>query len=87
MIKEKDFIQDPCGKIESLQSLPKDVVERKVEALAYAQQVMFPDHKESLFVPALLREAQLLEMGGKMRIPAISLAGNKNNNNNADQAR
>jgi len=62
ILDEKEFLIDPCGKLESLKSIPEEEIRKKVDALAHAQRIMFPDHPRSLFVPSFLEEVRQLEM-------------------------
>jgi hypothetical protein len=56
-IPEKQFLEDPLQELLKLNDLSEAVIRDKLEALAFAQRVIQPDHPESLFVPAFLREA------------------------------
>jgi hypothetical protein len=56
-VDEQEFINNPQEKLAALQDIPESVIRMKVIALRYAQQVTCPDHPDSLFLPALLREA------------------------------
>ena len=56
-IPEKDFMDDPIKALERVKMVPEEVIQRKVHFLRLAQRIFMPDHSESLFVPALLREA------------------------------
>ena len=53
------FVQDPWASLEHVQYLmqDRDFATARLEGLALAQRLFFPDHPESLFVPALLHEA------------------------------
>ena len=58
MVDEKDFIADPWGTLHRVYyRLTENEVKRKLNAIAFAQRVIFADHPESLFVPAFLKEA------------------------------
>jgi hypothetical protein len=56
-IDEEKFIRDPQAELNKLQLLSTAEIKTKVDALAFAQRVILPDHPESLFVPAFLKEA------------------------------
>ena len=56
-LDEKAFLENPQQQLSSLEQIPEVEIRRKLVALQYAQQVTCPDHPESLFIPALLREA------------------------------
>jgi hypothetical protein len=60
-IPEKDFLQDPLRELHKLTDLTETEIREKVEALAFAQRVMLPDHPESLFVPAFLKESLMAQ--------------------------
>lgn len=71
MIGEQDFISNPLESLQGLKRIERSVIESKVMALEYAQRVIFPDHPESLFVPAFLKEAT----------NAVKLADDRKNEN------
>ena len=56
IIKEEDLIKDTWNTLLQLNSISKDDIEIKILHLAFAQCVLFTDHPNSLFVPALLKE-------------------------------
>jgi hypothetical protein len=56
-LDEKAFLENPQQQLSLLADIPEVVIRKKLVALQYAQQVTCPDHPESLFIPALLREA------------------------------
>jgi len=56
IIQEEDFLQDPVGSMLSLQKLEESLLKEKISQLQIAQQILCPDHPESLFVPAFLKE-------------------------------
>jgi hypothetical protein len=60
-IPEKAFLQDPLRELVKLTELTETEIQEKLEALAFAQRVVLPDHPESLFVPAFLRETILAQ--------------------------
>lgn len=64
MIKNADFIKDPQGKLMKLHNLTDEYIKEKIEALRFAQHVLVipnyvdnENHQESLFVQAVLKEA------------------------------
>lgn len=57
-IPEEEFISDPLDSLLKLRSLPDPELQSKIAGVNFAQQVMFPEHPNSLFVPAFLREAE-----------------------------
>ena len=65
-IPESDFMKDPVGELANLANLPDRLIAEKLQALAWAQRVVIPDHPESLFVPAFLWESQ---KAMKMELP------------------
>jgi hypothetical protein len=56
-LSEQEFMQHPQAVLASLQDLPDNVIQAKLEALEWAQRIMLLDHPESLFVPAFVQEA------------------------------
>jgi hypothetical protein len=56
-LPEEDYIRNPQQSLASLQNISKEVIQDKLKALAWAQQVMILDHPQSAFVPAFLQEA------------------------------
>ena len=54
---ETDFLRSPQRYLTSLSTLPEWQIRTKLLALPYAQQVTCPDHPDSLFIPAFLKEA------------------------------
>jgi hypothetical protein len=60
-ISEKAFLQDPLRELHKLTDLTETEIREKLEALAFAQRVVLPDHPDSLFVPAFLRESLLAQ--------------------------
>lgn len=57
-ISEQEFLANPLRAMQGLKRIDRSVLEGKITALAHAQRVLFPDHPESLFVPAFLKEAK-----------------------------
>lgn len=56
-IDEKVFLKDPIGSLKRIQDISSKKIKEKIKALAYAQRVALPDHPDSLFVNAFLKEA------------------------------
>ena len=56
-LDEKAFLENPQQQLASLKEISEVVIRKKLVALQYAQQITCPDHPDSLFIPALLREA------------------------------
>lgn len=54
---EQEFLNNPQERLASLHDISELEIRMKLIALQYAQQVTCPDHPDSLFLPALLREA------------------------------
>jgi hypothetical protein len=62
LIDEKAFLENPGLELRKLMDdmkTRKSAVLEKIEGLKLAQRVLFPDHPQSLFVPAFLKEARL----------------------------
>jgi hypothetical protein len=57
IIDEKAFLEDPVGSLKIIQGMSSEKIKEKLKALAYAQRVSLPDHPDSLFVNAFLKEA------------------------------
>ena len=58
VIDEQAFLRNPWRELHSVYSeLTEAGVQQKLKAVAYAQRVMFTDHRDSLFVQAFLKEA------------------------------
>lgn len=58
MIDEQAFLKNSWRELHRVYSdLTEEKIKQKLEAVAYAQRVMFTDHRESLFVQAFLKEA------------------------------
>ena len=55
-ISEQEFISNPTQTLLKLRDLPKELLQQKLNGLQFAQRVLFPDHPESLFVPAFLQQ-------------------------------
>jgi Exostosin family len=56
MITEKEFLLDPVATVLFLSQLEETYLRTKLNYLALAQRLFFPDHPQSLFVPALIQE-------------------------------
>ena len=56
-LDEKEFLKNPQEQLASLQDIPELEIRTKLFALRYAQQVTCPEHPDSLFLPALMLEA------------------------------
>ena len=59
VLKEQDVLNNPEKTLLQLNSMSDEDIEVKIKHLAFAQRVIFTDHPQSLFVPALLKEAQM----------------------------
>lgn len=58
MIDEQEFVNNPWHVLHRVYSeLTEKQIRQKLQALEFAQRVVFPDHPDSLFVPAFLKEA------------------------------
>ena len=55
-ISEQSFISNPTQALLSLQDIPRNVMEAKIEGLKFVQRILFPDHPQTLFVPAFLQQ-------------------------------
>ena len=55
-ISEQTFISNPTQALLSLQDVPRDVIESKLQGLQFVQRILFPDHPQTLFVPAFLQQ-------------------------------
>jgi hypothetical protein len=73
-IKESSFLADPLQELGKLQHLSDDLVKEKLGHLSLAQQILMPDHPQSLFVEAFVREAvasrknELPQVAGRLPI-------------------
>ena len=57
-VKETDFVVNPWGELHRIYtSLTEVDIRQKLAAVSFAQRVIFPDHPDSLFVQAFVREA------------------------------
>jgi Exostosin family len=56
MVDEDEFLADPVAALMKVNNMSEKVLCEKVEYLKLAQQLLIPDHPESLFVPALLHQ-------------------------------
>jgi hypothetical protein len=59
IIDEATFLKDPLAATRAVEREMEGPykIQAKLEGLAFSQRLFFPDHPQSLFVPALLREA------------------------------
>lgn len=76
-IQESDFIKDPKKELRMLEEQSEKDIKEKLLSLAWAQRVILPDHPESLFVPAFLRETIEAQ---KLARPEKTLQEYKENN-------
>jgi hypothetical protein len=61
-IQEDYFLENPLVALSSsLQNLTEPMIRQKLEALAWAQQVVLVDHPDTLFVEALVTEGMAKE--------------------------
>ena len=61
VLNEDAFLADPAGELLSLLDLEKDFIVGKLRNMTIVQSMVFPDHPESLFVEALLKEAKVTD--------------------------
>lgn len=59
IIKEEELLKDARNAFLQLNKISREEIEIKIQHLAFAQRVVFTDHQESLFVPALLKEVEM----------------------------
>jgi hypothetical protein len=57
ILDEEELLRNATKALLTLREMTMQQVEIKLLHLAFAQRVLFTDHPESLFVPALLKEA------------------------------
>ena len=57
MISETAFLQDLWKELHQATQLTEKSIRQKLDALSFAQRVILTDHSESLFIPALLKQA------------------------------
>jgi hypothetical protein len=57
MVDEETFLRDPLAATKQVLNMPAEEIQSKLVASAFAQRVILPTHPESLFVPAVLHEA------------------------------
>lgn len=68
MLDEEEFIKDPLKSLQGLHDIDESVIESKINSMEYAQRIIFPDHPESEFVPAFLKEAMnALKLADEMK--------------------
>jgi len=60
-IKEADFLLDPLTELQKLLAIEKKNIINLLQMLEMVQRIMLPDHLNSLFVPAFLKELQLAQ--------------------------
>ena len=59
-VNEQDFVNDPGRELRKImQGYNKTTLLDKIAGAKFAQRIAFPDHPQSLFVPAFLKEAWL----------------------------
>jgi hypothetical protein len=58
IISEHEFLKDPVATVLLLSQLEEPFLKTKLNYLAFAQRLYFPDHPQSLFVPALMLEME-----------------------------
>ena len=56
MVDENEMVNDPHGTLLKLQNMTEEEVMMKIMHISFAQRVIFTDHPQSLFVPAILKE-------------------------------
>jgi hypothetical protein len=61
ILDEEEMLRNPTETLLKLREMSYEEIEMKIMHLAFAQKVIFTDHPESLFVPALLKEAIMAE--------------------------
>jgi hypothetical protein len=61
ILDEEEMLRNPTETLLKLRELSDEEIEMKIMHLAFAQKVIFTDHPESLFVPAILKEAIMAE--------------------------
>ena len=61
ILDENKFVEDPVRELKKLQDMTDLEIQMKLKALALAQRVLVYDHPDSLFVPAFIQEAAMLE--------------------------
>ncbi len=59
ILKEQELVANPAKILLELNDISEEDIDVKIKHLAFAQRVIFTDHPQSLFVPALLKEATL----------------------------
>lgn len=86
ILDEEELLRNATQTLLTLREMTIQEVEIKLLHLAFAQRVLFTDHPESLFVPALLKEAitaeEVLEkkkiMGTESRTKKVKVSSTKN---------
>ena len=56
MIPEAEFLANPAQSLLSLRNIPLEILEKKIQGVQYVQRILFPDHPQTLFVPAYLKQ-------------------------------
>ena len=59
MIPEAEFISNPTQALLKLRDIPTEILQSKIQALQFLQRVLFPDHPDTLFVPAYLKQVMV----------------------------
>lgn len=57
-IPEADFIKNPQETLSAIQNLNDTVIKSTLEGMAFAQKLLFPDHPDSVFVEAFMKDAE-----------------------------
>jgi hypothetical protein len=55
-IPEQSFLRDPKGELLKFATLSRQTIHEKIQGVRLAQRIIFPDHPQSLIVPALIKE-------------------------------
>ena len=66
-IREDDFLRDPLKELQQLLNMTKGRIEGLLRSLSLAQRIIFPDHPESLFVQAFLKELKTAQSNDLFR--------------------
>lgn len=59
VLREQELVNNPGKTLLQLDRISEEDIEVKIKHLVFAQRVIFTDHPQSLFVPALLKEAKM----------------------------
>ena len=57
-IPEAEFMKNPQETLSGLQNLSDTVIKSTLEGMAFAQKLLFPDHPDSVFVEAFMKDAE-----------------------------